>query len=306
MDIPTRSTATRPRGSGPSSAPARLRDPLAVLGVLTGRDRQLLALLGEHQVLTTSQLTRLAFPSRAMAQRRLLRLYQLGVLDRFRWYQTVGSQDWHYTTGLLGAELLAAARAATPPRPSEQHRRISRLAASPRLAHLLGINEVFSGLAGHARTHPGAALDAWWPERRCAEHYSTLVRPDGYGQWTQAGRRVEFFLEYDTGTEPLTRVVAKLAGYADLAAAGGPAIPVLFWVPTISREANLHAALARANSPVTVATANTELAAGYGYGPAGAIWHTRRSPERQPLIDVGTGRPSPPSADEWPPPAGGW
>ncbi len=306
MEIPTRSTSTRPRGSGPSSAPARLRDPLAVLGVLTGRDRQLLALLGEHQVLTTSQLTRLAFPSRVMAQRRLLRLYQLGVLDRFRWYQTVGSQDWHYTTGLLGAELLAAARTATPPRPSEQHRRISRLAASPRLAHLLGINEVFTRLAGHARTHPGAALNAWWPERRCAEHYSTLVRPDGYGQWTQAGRRVEFFLEYDTGTEPLTRVVAKLAGYADLAAAGGPAIPVLFWVPTISREANLHAALTRANSPVTIATANTELAAGYGNGPAGAIWRTRRSPGRQPLIDVGTGRPNPPAGDERPPPANGW
>ena len=40
----------------------------------------------------------------------------------------------------------------------------------------------------------------------------------------------DFFLEYDTGTEPLSRVTAKLAGYAALAARTGITTPVLFWL----------------------------------------------------------------------------
>ena len=216
MDTPTRLHSTRPHGR-PARSAALPRDPLAVLGCLTLRDRHLLDLLDEHQVLTTSQLTRLAFPSRTMAQRRLLRLTQLGVLDRFRWHQQVGSQDWHYTTGLLGCELIAAARGASAPRPGEHRRRLTRLAANPRLGHLLGSNDVFTRLAGHAATQPGCALSAWWSERRCAGRYGQLVRPDGYGAWTQHGQHTQFFFEYDTGTEPLTRVVAKLPGYADLA-----------------------------------------------------------------------------------------
>lgn len=43
-----------------------------------------------------------------------------------------------------------------------------------------------------------------------------IVRPDGYGRWHQDGREVDFFLEYDRGTEPLDRLAAKLAGYRKL------------------------------------------------------------------------------------------
>jgi len=91
MDIPTRPTPVTPTGQRPASPasrrPASRRsDLLSVLGQLTTRDRQLLDLLDEHEVLTTSQLARLAFPSRSMAQRRLLRLTGLGVFDRFRWH----------------------------------------------------------------------------------------------------------------------------------------------------------------------------------------------------------------------------
>ena len=296
MDTPTRLHSTRPHGR-PARSAALPRDPLAVLGCLTLRDRHLLDLLDEHQVLTTSQLTRLAFPSRTMAQRRLLRLSQLGVLDRFRWHQQVGSQDWHYTTGLLGCELIAAARGASAPRPGEHRRRLTRLAANPRLGHLLGSNDVFTRLAGHATTQPGCALSAWWSERRCAGRYGQLVRPDGYGAWTQHGQHTQFFFEYDTGTEPLTRVVAKLPGYADLAAAGGPAIPVLIWVPTGRREANLHAALAGQPPPVTVATSNTELAADTGHSPAGPLWHTGNRAHRQPLSALGPRQNTPPKTD---------
>ena len=211
--------------------------------VLTDRDRWLVALLAEHQVLTTSQITELAFPSLDVAQRRLLKLAGLGVLDRFRWHTMIGSQTWHYTLGQLGSHLVAAMRGVDPPRPAEHRRRIERLAANPRLGHLLGVNGLFTALAAHARTDPSATLAAWWSEQRCAQRYGELIRPDGYGRWTQAGRTVAFFCEYDTGTEPLTRVTAKLPGYADLTTGGGPNHPVLIWLPSGRRETNLRAAL---------------------------------------------------------------
>lgn len=264
-------------------------DPLAVLARLTPRDRLLVGLLAEQQVLTARQVQRLAFPSLCTAQRRLLRLHALRVLDRFRWHtQVFGSQDWHYTLGPIGEHITAAAAGTTPPTPAAHRRRVERLANSPRLAHLLGINDLFSRLADHARSHPSVALEQWWSEQRCASAYAPLVRPDGYGRWTDGRRTADFFVEYDTGSEPLTQVVAKLPGYADLVTAGGPNLPVLFWVQTARREANLQAALADTGSPVIVATASAELTRALGTNPAGPVWLADPGRTRLALADLGT------------------
>ncbi|MHB1800180.1 MAG: replication-relaxation family protein [Actinomycetes bacterium] len=262
-------------------------DPLAVLGYLTDRDRWLLDVLAEHQVLTTGQLTALAFPRSDVAQRRLLKLARLGVLDRFRWHVPRGSQSWHYTLGIVGETLVAAARGVEAPRPAQHRARIIRLATNPRLPHLLGVNELFTSLAAHARTHPGTGLDAWWSEQHCARRCAPFAHPDGYGRWTDGTRSLRFFLEYDTGTEPLTRVTAKLPGYADLATAGGPSCPVLLWLPTARREANLHAALAAPPPNVTVVTTSAELADALGCGPAGPIWLAHAGQHRRSLADLG-------------------
>jgi len=278
------------------SAPVRRDDALVLLGWLTHRDRMLLDVLAEHQVLTTPQIAQLAFPSLDRAQHRLNRLYRLGVLDRFRWHVPAGSISWHYTLGTHGAALVAAGRGTDPPRPAELRRRITRLAASPRLAHTVGLNGFFTALAAHARAEPGAALAAWWSEGRCAGHYGQIVRPDGYGAWNEDGRRVEFFLEFDTGTESLGRLVAELSDYTDLAVAGGPAHVVLFWLPSPRREANLQRLLDQASLPAPVATAAAEFADSLGVGPAGSVWLIPGSERRQRLIDVdrsahGAGRP---------------
>jgi hypothetical protein len=63
------------------------------------------------------------------------------------------------------------------------------LTARSSLSHLLGVNQFFTDLAAHARTHPGARLERWWnyvqctrPHARCADGAtSTLGRsaPDG-------------------------------------------------------------------------------------------------------------------------------
>ena len=66
------------------------------------------------------------------------------------------------------------------------------LAASQRLAHLVGVNGFFTALLRSARTRPGCRLEEWWSERRCAREWGEVVRPDGYGVWVDHGASMPF------------------------------------------------------------------------------------------------------------------
>lgn len=282
-DIPPTS---RPR-SGPTGARLTASVVAAELTRLTPRDRLLLDLLHEHQTFTTEQIHTLAFTSLARTRIRLSQLYTREILDRFRHYQRPGSQAWRWTLGPIGAAILAAGRGDALPRPSAVRDATARLAMSPTLAHLVTTNGFFVALTGHARTHPGTQLGRWWNEARCREAVGTVVRPDGHGVWVPGGHAVPFWLETDLGTETLSRVVGKLGGYAALPPAR--AYPVLFWLSTTAREANLHAHLARTGVPdgVRVATAAADHAAGAG-GPAGPVWRVAGQPGRARLADLAT------------------
>jgi Replication-relaxation len=115
-------------------------------------------------------------------------------------------------------------------------------------------------------------LVVWWSERKCRDRWEPIVRPDGYGRWQEGGRQVDFFLEYDRGTESLDRPAAKLAGYQRLAAVTQVPTPVLFWLPSSGREASVRQALTDgslwAAMPFPVATASPML----GHSPADAAW----------------------------------
>jgi hypothetical protein len=143
----------------------------------------------------------------------------------------------HHVLGHAGAELIAATRDQPPPRPSDTARRIRRIATHRTLAHRLGVNQFFTDLAAHARTHPDAALDRWWSEARCAAPGAfaagliSPIRPDGHGIYREGNRRLGFYLEYDTGGEDHRILLAKLDGYNDHVAKGGPRWPILFWAP---------------------------------------------------------------------------
>jgi hypothetical protein len=263
--------------SSPPLAPARRRaerDLVAsVTRRLTPRDRHLCHVLFDHRVLTTAQVTQLCFDSPITAQHRLTVLHRLRVLDRFRHYRHVGSDPYHYVLDSLGAELVAADRGIEVD-PRRVRARALALANSQRLAHLLGVNGLFCSLASAARREPGTELSKWWSERRCTERWGEVVRPDGYGSLRRDSRVVEFFVEYDAGTETLARLAAKLDGYADLVRATGWSPWVIFWFPSPRREAEARSVLGRPD--VLVATgadgvgptagANAWLAVGSG-GP---------------------------------------
>jgi len=282
----------------------------ALAARLTARDRWLLRMLHEHRVLTTTQITQLAFGTTRAATARLLTLYQLRAIDRFRPLAATGSAPLHFVLDEAGACLLAAEDGITPGQLGYRRDRALAIALSAQLTHAAGANSVFCALAAQGRRAGNAALTCWWSERRCAALWGDLARPDGYGQWTEHAPggpvTTDFFLEYDTGSENLHRVAAKLPGYRDLAARTGITTPVLFWLPTARREAGLRALLASTagrSSPgarpagafpgVPVATTTPE-AAGRDAGPAGPIWLPAGQPgPRLRLTQAGGPAPAP-------------
>ena len=249
-------------------------DPLRELRHLTPRDRLVLSWLAEHYVLSTEQIAAAAFPSVRAAQIRLAVLYRIGAVSRFSFARTEATTgSYRYTLGPLGALLHPDAYTdpdhpgAKPPKTHLERR--ARITRSPRLPHLLGVNQFFIDLIRHTRTHPDAALLRWWSEQHATAAFETAlsrIRPDAHGVWQAAGHQVGLFLEYDRDTEDVARVIGKLRQYEKLAADGGPRYPVLFWVPDRRREASLLRALTSVRLPIPVATAI------HSPHPAGPVW----------------------------------
>ncbi|MFD7841637.1 replication-relaxation family protein [Nocardia sp. NPDC059764] len=251
---------------------------------LLDRDRRLLGLLAEHKVLTTDQIASLEFTSIRRAQDRLAKLREMGMLFAFR--ESLyggGTSQTRHALGYPGARLIAAQRAEKPPTPAAYAMSLERLACSPTLEHRLGANGFFATLAAHRNPtrHPDATvlegLTQWWSERQCAEQFWTAferdpqIRPDGYGCWEQDGHAVRFFLEYDTGTETLSTLAAKLTDYQ-----GFPTDSfgiLLFSLHSARRETGLHAVLRRTlgSSPgLVIATTARDLT--HPDGPVGPVW----------------------------------
>ncbi len=280
---------------------------------LTTRDKWLLALLHEHRVLTSFQIQDAAFPSGRSARQRIRDLYLWRAVSRFQPFQQLGSAPMHYVLGPAGAAVLAAEHGLEVKEIGYRHDRAMGIAHNQRLAHTVGVNDFFTSLIARTRHEEAAeALVVWWSESRCARHFGDLVIPDGYGRWRTRHHEVEWFLEFDTGTESLTKVSRKLAGYARLAESTGIATPMLVWLPTTRREAGARTALARVYAglddphtvPVATAAADLLNPAAPHPSPAEAVWlpltsaRVSRAGPRYTLADL---------ADAWPglaPPAG--
>jgi hypothetical protein len=249
---------------------------------LTERDRYLCEVLYEHRVLTTEQVTDLAFESPITARHRLADLADLDVVERFRPRRQVGSAPWHYVLGRVGAAVVAVSRGEHPDDFYYRSEKALAVESSPRLAHLLGVNGFFTPLLRDGRHSDGRRhLAEWRSERSFASRWGDLVRPDGYGRWVEDGAEVRFCLEFDNGTESLARLVDKLPGYADLGVALGELPLVLFVFPGPKREVAAAKALVRAPIPIATAVLAT------GESPAQAVWlPVADKPRRRRLIDL--------------------
>ncbi len=241
---------------------------LAIYPHLTDRDLTLLQLLHDHQVLTTDQITRLLFGNERTCQVRLKQLERLGLLTRFRFHRPAGgSYRYRWLLDHHGHRFTAARAGEPEPTPKASAARITALTASPRLNHQLTVNEFFVRLAEHARRHRHTRLDRWWSEKYTTRQFHKIVlQPDGHGLWTVGEHTTGFWLEADTGSEPLTRVMSKLDTYRKVGYVGGPRYPVLFWLASPIREEHLHRLLRVQDSGVVTATATSPG------DPAEAVW----------------------------------
>jgi hypothetical protein len=257
------------KATRPTPRAANTADHQAVLaGRLTPRDRWIIRMLWEHRVLTAHQITALAFPSFRSGRQRMRELFQWAVVDRFQPFISSGTTPMHYVLAPAGASVLAAEDGLDVNDLGYRHDRAFAVAHSLRLAHTVGVAEWFTALvdrARHSAPPERTELAAWWSETRCARHFGDLIKPDAYGRWSSHGVQIEFFLEYDLGTEVLGKLAGKLAGYAALAQATGITTPLLVWLPTARREATarrlLHRVWRELDNPrtVPVATAAAQL-----------------------------------------------
>ena len=253
--------------SSPRRASADIR--WSVTRNLTERDREVLRLVERLRVLTTPQVARLLFDSHKRASARLLELHEVNLLDRFRPYREGwGSHPWHWVLGPLGAGVMAAERGEHAEKATRRWRGERTLAYSSgrRLAHLVGVNEFFVSLSAHARRHTDARLVDWLTEGEAARWSEGRVGPDAFGEWQEGPRRLEFFVEYDRGTETLARLVDKLGGYERFEAERGASSWVVFAFTSARREQTARRALAGSTVPVATAALVD------GAEPQEAVW----------------------------------
>ncbi|HZM74827.1 MAG TPA: replication-relaxation family protein [Candidatus Limnocylindrales bacterium] len=251
---------------------------------LMPRDRWLIDLLGQHRVFTTEQITTLAFTNLHTARNRLVLLNSRGILARFRNAVRPGSQQWRWTLDLLGEVYLASRAGQGPPQFTTIRTKINKLAASPQLDHRLAVNDLFVELIGHARTTPDAALSAWWSAKDCTKLTGDLIRPDGYGDWTEEGQRITFWFEQDQGTEKTHRVIAKLGGYQAFLRATSRRDAILFRLCSPRAEKSFQARLAEhpaiVEQRLLVATTSGDA------HPAAAIWQPAATTRRVRLAQL--------------------
>lgn len=280
-------TFRTPKPGRPTPRVAASGEHLATLAHrLTDRDRWLARMLHEHRVLTTGQIAELAFPTRHAANERLLPLYRWRVVDRFQPLTSHGGSAFHYVLDVAGNALLAHEDGIEPRDTGYRHERAVGIAYHLRLAHTVAVNTFFTRLIAAARREqPTGQLLAWWPERRCTRYFGDIAQPDAYGRWSDTHGELEFFLEYDWGTEPLATLARKIGDYHQLADATGITTPVLFVFPTHGREASarpaLHAALTDTPRPTLVPLATSTLDATTPenvYQPTAPRWLPLASP----------------------------
>ncbi|MBF6397876.1 replication-relaxation family protein [Nocardia cyriacigeorgica] len=272
---PARQASLRPARRSPA-IPASEHAALAMR--LTRRDRWILRMLHEHRVLTTPQLAVLAFPTLKIARRRLLLLHHAGVVDRFRPFRAAGSAPAHWVLAPAGAAVLAAEIGVDVRDIGYRSERAVGIAHSLTLAHTVGVGDWFTSLA--TNPHRDSGLTVWWSETRCQRLWGDLARPDGYGRYTHRGHSLDFFLEYDLGSENTGQVTRKLHDYAELARTTGITTPLLIWTPTTDREAHLRHALTTTHrdlpdpDAVPIATAAADLLhhLGPSASPADRAW----------------------------------
>ena len=244
---------------------------LRIANRLQPRDYTIGHLLSEHRYLTTDQISSILFSSTRTCRNRLDALRRIGFINCFTpLLRDLTRLPVHWVPGPLSARYVALSRDERAPSVKAVKENQDSRVSGGHVVHNDGANQFGVDLLVYARTHPQARLTRWWGSTNISSEINHNARPDGHGVWAEQNRAVAYFLEHDTGTEPLGVLARKVAAYRTVRGGGGPAWPVLFWLPTTARESNLHKRLDGSARGMLVATAARDAAA--EHGPAGPVW----------------------------------
>lgn len=273
---------------GPSKAPDFL---LQIASSIQRRDRQICVHLFNHKVLTTHHIQDLFFENDRVCRRRLAKLAELGLIVPFRPQASRGSYPNHFILGDLGLYLVAAEFGVEVKELGLKKDRLTRIAFSSQLDHVLAINSFMCSLIATYRHEQGDhQVVRWFGERQCAGKWGKdLLYPDAEVIIHAHSEYRNLFLEMDMGTENLKRLEAKLPRYSYLYRyLNDMAHHILFCFQTVSREASARRVL---NWPLPIATAVYER---HIADPSGPNWLQIGSEERirlseLPLLKQGEG-----------------
>jgi hypothetical protein len=248
---PIRSSSSSARDARPVRVSAERVFELA--RHLTDRDREIVWMLFEQQVLTTDQLTLLFFSSTRRAQDRLLFLYRHRVLDRFYPPGPFGSgkAQAHWLLDEAGAILVAAQLGVERKKLGWQRR--DDWGSHPQLAHRLETNSFVTDLIAGTLADRSLGVTFWAGPREATrrlavDEHLPSPRPDGAFELVCSAGSVECYLEWDRGTETRQRLHDKLLAYLQVHELWDykewAPLNLLFVVPGAGRLATLEGAVA--------------------------------------------------------------
>jgi len=270
---------TRPRVRRPSLLP--------VIKRLTPRDLRILEFLYEHRVFSIGQLSEMFFDSIKVARRRMLILYELGLVDRFE-LPLIRNSPNHYVLDHLGARIAAAHRGIAFGELRWHKEDDEALPFQGEFRHLIETNEFFVRLIAACRRDERHRLRTWWGEKHCTRAWNEEVHPDGYAVLEGPHAATEFFFELDRGTESPSRLRAKLARYQDVAPLADCPKVLLFSFLDPEREVAVRKHLY--NPGMTLATTVFDVASAH---PLGAVWLPIGSERRVALVALAALRQTP-------------
>ena len=191
-----------PRGTDSLNHHFRTATPVLTLdpAALPIRDRAVLRILHRAEAATAAQLTVLAYGHRRIANRRLLRMWQAGLLERTALARTVpyGSGPYAYRLSDAARRRLGA---------THLHTR-----GSAYLRHTLDTVEVVTRLV--AASSAGAPIvEGWLPESLARDLLPGDIRPDSLLVLRGPAGTGVVWLEVDEGTQHQAVIRGKLNAY---------------------------------------------------------------------------------------------
>ena len=268
---------------------------IAAWAALPERDRGMLLWLVHGDVVTAELAALLCYGHRRVAQRRLARLVEYGLLAGF-WAANRQRPRGRYAYALTRPTRAALERSIWPNGRPPLHNGAPE-AVSP-VIHGLATHDVLAAFLRAGGQARGFGLSAWVPERPLIRlTWQASLRPDALALVRVGEATVLLALERDLGTERGGALAAKLAAYRawyDRAREPAP-LHVGFVVDSRRRAASVRAGLRGAGDDGPVVRAWVLDEPSLAADPYGAIWEAPGG-ARSPV----TGFAPHWSADPWP------